>query len=62
MTMDQNVLKQLAEAGLNGSLEARLDLDDIRQRTHLAHAAVCLYQHHARGVAEASPVRIQFLE
>ena len=49
--LDDDVLKQIAEAGLDRPLEPGVDLEVVGDRTLLRHAAVGLREHVARGVA-----------
>jgi hypothetical protein len=60
--LDQHVLQQVAEAGFDGTLVARLDLEEVGQRAHLSDAAVGVDQHHAGGVGEPGAVVVEFLE
>jgi hypothetical protein len=49
---DQYVLQQIAKAGFHRALVARLNLDEVGQRTHLTHFAVGAHQHEPGGVGE----------
>ena len=59
---NQDVLQQVAEARLDGPLVARLDLDEVRQRAHLADLAVGVDEHHARRIGKSGAMRVDLFE
>ena len=61
-SLDQHVLQQIAQAGLDGALVARLDLDEVCQRTHLTDATVGADQHEPCGVGETRAMRIDLFQ
>ena len=62
MALDDNVLKQVAETGLDRALVAAVDLEVIRDGALLADVTVRLDQDRPRGIAELGPAGGQLLE
>ena len=62
MPLDDDVLQQIAETGLDRALVAGIDLEIVGNRTLLSDVAVGLYQHHACGVAELGAARRDLLQ
>ena len=60
--LDDDVLEQIAEAGLDGALVAGLDLEVVGDRALLVDLAVGLHEHGARRVAVAGARRVELLE
>ena len=60
VALDNDVLQQVAQAGLDGSLVPAVDFEEVRHRALLPDMAVGLHEHHARGVAELTAARHQF--
>ena len=59
---DQHVLQQIAEGRFHRAFIARLDVDEIRQRAHLADLAVGVDEHHPRRVGKAAAMRLNLFE
>ena len=60
--LDDDVLKQIAEAGLDGALESGFDLEIVGHRALLRHLAVGLRQHGAGGVAVSGAGGLQLFQ
>src|SRR5687767_14043565 len=52
VTLDDDVLEEVAEACFDRALVAAVDVEIIRDGALLTHLAVGLHQHHPGGVAE----------
>src|SRR5262245_61343019 len=62
VAIDDHVLEQLTEAGLDGALIAAVDLEIVGHGALLTNMTVGLHQHRARGVAEIGATRGELLE
>ena len=60
--LDDHVLQQVAEARLDGTLVAGVDVEIVGDRAHLADLAVGLREHRPRRVAEAGARRLELFE
>ena len=59
---DDDVLEQIAEAGVDGALVAVIDLQVVGNRTLLAHGSIGLNQHRAGRVAVSGARGFELLE
>ena len=63
VALDDDVLQQVAEAGLDGALVAAVDVEVVGDGALLADVSVGLHEHHPRGVAElAARLALELLE
>ena len=62
LALDDDVLEQVAEVGLDGTLAAGVHLEVVGDGALLAHLAVGLRKDRSGGVAELGTARFQFLE
>src|SRR5215471_21301190 len=61
-TLDDYVLKQLGEAGVDGSLVSGIDVEVVGHSAFLIHVAVRADEHRTGRIAEAGTIRVKLLE